>query len=182
MCHLLCQAFVEAHSERKLVKKWVTAKIKEIADHGVAGWVIKREHPVIQSSQDLAAQDENDAVADMPSTSRQPTPAADRPPQHTGDALPSFCLCKDDAVHVMSVKWQEFAEVVLQQLRPLVQRCPNTYEWCRSEARSRQESFRKEAWQHAGALWQSPGEQHGQQISTSTSLSPRRGSGPESWP
>ena len=81
---------MEAHSERKLVKKWVTAKIKEIADHGVAGWVIKREHPVMQSSQDLAAQDENDAAAGGPSTSLQPTPAADLPSQNTGGALPCF--------------------------------------------------------------------------------------------
>ena len=89
---------MEAHSERKLVKKWVTAKIKEIADHGVAGWVIKREHPVLQSSQDPGAQDENDAAGGMPATSLQPTPALDLPPQHTGDALPSFCLCNDDAL------------------------------------------------------------------------------------
>lgn len=86
---LLCQAFAEANSERKLVKKWVTAKIKEIADHGVAGWVIKREHPVIQHSQDPAPQDENDAAAGMPAMSLQDTPAVDLPLQNPGGTSPA---------------------------------------------------------------------------------------------
>ena len=79
-----CQAFVEANSGRKVVKKWVTAKIKEIADHGIAGWVIKREHPVIQTSQDLGATDENNAAAGAPLNLA--APAQDLPPEHPGSA------------------------------------------------------------------------------------------------
>ena len=77
---------MEANSGRKVVKKWVTAKIKEIADHGVAGWVIKREHPVIQTSQDAGATDENNAAAGVPPTLNQAAPARDLPPEHPGGA------------------------------------------------------------------------------------------------
>ena len=34
---------MEAHPERKLVKKWLTEKIKEVADRGSGGWRIKPE-------------------------------------------------------------------------------------------------------------------------------------------
>lgn len=39
------QAFCEAHPERKLVKKWVTDQVKELAEKTVTGWRIKSEGP-----------------------------------------------------------------------------------------------------------------------------------------
>ena len=70
----------------------MTAKIKEIADHGVAGWVIKREHPVVQHSQDPAAQDENEPAAGVPSAGFQDAPATDLPSQNPGGTSPAHVL------------------------------------------------------------------------------------------
>ena len=66
-----------------MVKKWVTAKIREIAEHGMAGWVIKREHPPIQLSQDPGVGDEGTAADGVLSIPVQATPAAGKP---AGDA------------------------------------------------------------------------------------------------
>jgi len=93
---LLCQAFAEAHPERKVVKKWVTAKIKEIADHGMAGWVIKREHTPIQLSQDPAVGNEGTAAGGVLSIPVQATPAMAKPPGNA-EGMSSFehldCIC-----------------------------------------------------------------------------------------
>lgn len=75
-----CQAFQDAHPERRVIKTWVTAKIKEIADHGIAGWVIKREHSAIKSSQDPIQTDEDNATAGPVSQApSQAAPAAPKP-------------------------------------------------------------------------------------------------------
>ena len=42
---IFMQAFQEAHPSRQLVKKWVSDKIKEIAERGIRGWNIKAEMP-----------------------------------------------------------------------------------------------------------------------------------------
>jgi hypothetical protein len=36
------QAFTKAHPERKVVKKWVHNKVKDIAEHSGGVWIIKQ--------------------------------------------------------------------------------------------------------------------------------------------
>jgi hypothetical protein len=38
---LSLQAFCENYPDRKLVRKWVAEKIKQVAERGISGWVIK---------------------------------------------------------------------------------------------------------------------------------------------
>ena len=51
-CKLLPQAFSEAHPERKLIKKWVADKVKEVAERGIMGWQIKSSMPEGDRAQD----------------------------------------------------------------------------------------------------------------------------------
>ena len=76
---LLDQAFVDANPTRKVVKSWAMAKIKEIAHWGVTGWVISREHPPLQMSQDQAAAEERAATPAPACTAAEAAPAATQP-------------------------------------------------------------------------------------------------------
>ena len=54
------QAFCDLHPERKLVKKWVGDKIKELAERTLTGWQIKAEAPPAEPDEAAAAAVEND--------------------------------------------------------------------------------------------------------------------------
>ncbi|CAL8461841.1 g1372 [Coccomyxa elongata] len=96
------QAFTEAHSERKVVKKWVHGKIKDLAEHSLGVWVIKQSalssapaeataSPPQGQSQGppavtpLHQQRPSSAGADLPQPASQPstTPGAAAPTGHT---------------------------------------------------------------------------------------------------
>lgn len=46
ICVNVLQAICDRYPERKLVKKWVTDKVKEVAERTLTGWMIKSEAPV----------------------------------------------------------------------------------------------------------------------------------------
>lgn len=87
------QAFTEAHPQRKVVKRWVHNKVKDIAEHTGGVWVIKQSAPKDLPA-DVAASEQHLASQNPPAA----TPEQQRPPSA------GTCQSPNSSIHSDSIK------------------------------------------------------------------------------
>lgn len=83
---MLAQAFCDLHSERKLVKKWVGDKIKELAERTLTGWLIKAEAPSLPERAEPAAEEKIEAT-DEAAAGKQEQEGEEEPNPQSGAML-----------------------------------------------------------------------------------------------
>ncbi|BDA41437.1 probable chromatin assembly factor 1 subunit FSM at N-terminal half [Coccomyxa sp. Obi] len=82
------QAFTEAHSERKVVKKWVHGKIKDIAEHSGGVWIIKQSAMSSAPAEATASPPQGQSQGPPAVTPPHPTPLHQQRPCSAGADLP----------------------------------------------------------------------------------------------